>query len=112
MYNEKCSILVFQKCISYNKMQKKINRKGKNIMDNSYRFFENRACKYFPCHEGLEDFNCLFCYCPLYSMEKCPGKNEYITSKDGRRIKVCTNCTFPHEPENYDTVIKLLSNRK
>lgn len=112
MYNEKCSILVFQKCISYNKMQKKINRKGKSIMENSYRFFENRACKYFPCHEGLEEFNCLFCYCPLYSMEKCPGKNEYITSKDGRRIKVCTNCTFPHEPENYDTVIKLLSNRK
>ncbi|MGN1180093.1 MAG: cysteine-rich small domain-containing protein, partial [Suilimivivens sp.] len=30
-------------------------------MENSHRFFENRECKYFPCHKGLEDFNCLFC---------------------------------------------------
>lgn len=22
-------------------------------MENSYRFFSNRACKYFPCHKGL-----------------------------------------------------------
>ena len=80
-------------------------------MENSYRFFENRACKYFPCHEGLEEFNCLFCYSPLYTLEKCPGKNEYITTKEGKRIKVCTNCTFPHQPENYDTIIKLLSYR-
>ena len=29
-------------------------------MKNSYRFFENRDCQYFPCHQGLEDFNCLF----------------------------------------------------
>lgn len=36
-------------------------------MENSHRFFENRECKYFPCHKGLEDFNCLFCYCPLYN---------------------------------------------
>ena len=34
---------------------------------NSSRFFENRACAYFPCHAGMEGeaFNCLFCYCPL-----------------------------------------------
>lgn len=79
-------------------------------MENSYRFFENRACQYFPCHTALEEFNCLFCYCPLYSMENCPGKNEYI-EKNGRRIKVCTNCTFPHQPENYDIIIKLLSSK-
>lgn len=76
-------------------------------MVNSYRFFENRDCQYFPCHRGAEEFNCLFCYCPLYNKENCPGKPEYIEN-EGRNIKVCTNCTFPHQPENYETLITML----
>ena len=76
-------------------------------MQNSHRFFENRDCKYFPCHKKLGEFNCLFCYCPLYSKEKCPGNPSYI-EKDGRKIKDCTNCTFHHQPENYDVVIQML----
>ena len=76
-------------------------------MENSYRFFENRECGYFPCHQGLEDFNCLFCYCPLYVRENCPGNPRYI-EKGGRKIKDCTNCTFPHRPENYDVIIQNL----
>ena len=42
----------------------------------NYSFVQNRACEYFPCHEGVpeEDFNCLFCYCPLYALGKaCAG---------------------------------------
>ena len=77
-------------------------------MENSYRFFTNKACEYYPCHKGLEEFNCLFCYCPLYSREKCPGKHEYI-EVNGKQIKSCMDCTFPHQPENYDIIIKLLS---
>ena len=42
-------------------------------MENSWKFFENRDCRYFPCHSGLTDFNCLFCYCPLYLADPCPG---------------------------------------
>ena len=40
-----------------------------------YQFFQNRQCEYFPCHEveKEEDFNCLFCYCPLYQKERCLG---------------------------------------
>lgn len=76
-------------------------------MENSYRFFENRACSYFPCHKGLEDFNCLFCYCPFYLKEKCPGAPRYI-EKEQKRIKDCTNCTFPHRPENYDEILRIL----
>ena len=35
-----------------------------------YAFFQNRACEFFPCHKGAdaENFNCLFCYCPLYAL--------------------------------------------
>lgn len=76
-------------------------------MDNSHRFFENRDCKYFPCHKGLSDFNCLFCYCPMYSRENCPGNPKYVEKK-GRNVKVCTDCTFPHEPDNYDRIIQEL----
>lgn len=41
-----------------------------------FDFFQNRACEYFPCHKGVadEDFNCLFCYCPLYLLgDECGG---------------------------------------
>ena len=38
-------------------------------MSEYYKFFQNKKCEYFPCHKGIpeEDFNCLFCYCPLYT---------------------------------------------
>lgn len=76
---------------------------------NSYRYFENRDCEYFPCHTGLENFNCMFCYCPFYREEKCPGKPEYIDVK-GRTIRDCTNCNFPHRPESYDVIIHWIRN--
>lgn len=76
-------------------------------MEHSYRFFENKDCKYFPCHEGLEEFNCLFCYCPLYAKENCPGKPQYMDI-DGKSVKDCTNCVFPHVPENYDVIMNCL----
>ena len=40
------------------------------------RFFQDRECRFFPCHKGVaeEEFNCLFCYCPLYTLgKKCGG---------------------------------------
>lgn len=76
-------------------------------MKNSYRFFANRECEYYPCHKNIEEMNCLFCYCPLYEREHCPGKPEYIETAGGR-IKSCMDCTFPHEPENYDIIMQFL----
>lgn len=70
-------------------------------------FFENRGCEYFPCHDLEEPFNCLFCYCPMYFLDKCPGKPEF-REKDGRTIKVCTNCTYPHKRENYKNIMAVL----
>ena len=79
-------------------------------MENSYRFFENQECKYFPCHKGLDEFNCLFCYCPMYSIRDCPGNPQFVEKK-GKIIMVCTNCTFPHQPENYDRIVSILKER-
>ena len=83
--------------------------KGKK-MENSSRFFENRDCRYFPCHKGTPEFNCLFCYCPLYHLADCPGAPEF-REKNGKIIKVCTNCNYPHRPEHYDNIIEILKNR-
>lgn len=74
----------------------------------SSRFFENRECEYYPCHKGVDECNCLFCYCPFYSWLKCPGENHYIKGRSGNMIKVCTDCSFPHRPENYDKIIAYL----
>jgi Zn-finger protein len=80
-------------------------------MKNSSRFFENNECEYFPCHSLDGDFNCMFCYCPLNSMENCPGNPNYI-EVGGRRIKDCSDCTYPHKPENYDNIMNILKNCK
>ena len=74
-------------------------------MKNSYRFFANRDCKYYPCHEGLEDFNCLFCYCPFYLRERCPGEPVFL-KKGEKIIKDCSQCTYPHRPESYDVIME------
>ncbi len=73
-------------------------------MKNSYRFFSNRECEYYPCHEGIEEMNCLFCYCPFYVKDKCPGKPKYVESS-GSTIKDCSSCIFPHLPESYDVIL-------
>lgn len=74
-------------------------------MENSYRFFQNRDCKYFPCHKMKDEseFNCLFCYCPLYTLgDKCGGNCSYTD----KGIKNCTDCTLPHHPKGYDYILK------
>lgn len=72
-------------------------------MKNNYAYFQNRDCEYFPCHKTDEDFfNCLFCYCPLYSMgSKCGG--DFTFTPDG--IKDCSNCLIPHKSSGYSYVI-------
>lgn len=73
-------------------------------MSQEYSYFSHKKCEYFPCHEGAdpENFNCLFCYCPLYVLGNECGGNFRYTEK-GR--KDCTNCLFPHKRENYKAVI-------
>ena len=76
-------------------------------MENSYKFFENKECQYYPCHKGIEEINCLFCYCPMYFLKKCPGNPKYI-ERSGKKIKNCADCAFPHILENYDKVMAVL----
>ena len=70
----------------------------------NYAFFQNKDCEYFPCHKCAdeENFNCLFCYCPLYALgDQCGGSFTYLENG----IKDCSNCLKPHRRENYDRIM-------
>ena len=48
-----------------------------------FAFYTNKECEYYPCHpvpEGTE-FNCLFCYCPLYMLGFQPIHSEMHMEK-------------------------------
>ena len=81
-----------------------INARNKSATRNNYSFFQNTDCEYYPCHKvaDSENFNCLFCYCPLYHKADCPG----IPEKLPNGIKDCTNCTLPHY--DYQAIIGAL----
>jgi len=84
-------------------------------MENNHRFFSNDKCKYFPCHKISDipdnnDFNCMFCFCPLYFLgDKCGGNFKYSGEK---RAKSCVDCHLPHTPEYYDVIISIISKLK
>ena len=71
----------------------------------NYEFVQNRCCEYFPCHKvkESENFNCLFCFCPLYTLgDSCGGNFSY--TKEG--IKDCSACLIPHRRENYGKIME------
>jgi len=82
----------------------------------NYKFNQNKKCEYFPCHKIANDveFNCLFCFCPLYMLkDKCGGNFKYTSG-----VKDCSDCAIPHAKNGYefimnkmDLVIKLGSER-
>jgi len=79
----------------------------KSWHDKHYAFFSHRECEAFPCHpiDDTDNFNCLFCYCPLYTLGgECGGSPEFF--QDG--LKNCTNCELPHERDNYGVIIAKL----
>lgn len=72
-------------------------------MSEHYKFFQNSQCEFFPCHKvkDSENFNCLFCYCPLYMLkDQCGGNFKYTNG-----IKDCSDCTLPHAPGGYDYIM-------
>ena len=73
-----------------------------------YDFFQNKNCEYFPCHKtsDTDNFNCLFCYCPLYGLgDKCGGNFTYTAGG----IKDCSDCLFPHCRGNYEKVMEKMN---
>lgn len=71
-----------------------------------YKFFSHKDCEFFPCHGDIpiEDFNCIFCYCPLYPYQDCGGAYELLENG----VKSCEKCSFPHAGKNYDALLSRL----
>lgn len=72
---------------------------------NGTTFFRNVSCAYFPCHEGVDkgEFNCLFCYCPLYALgPDCGGNYAYTASG----IKDCSGCTVLHAGDGGVAIVR------
>ena len=77
-------------------------------MIENYKFFCHKNCEFFPCHktDKPDEFNCLFCYCPLYALgENCGGNFKYTE----KGIKDCSNCMLPQNKKNFDYIMKKFS---
>lgn len=75
----------------------------KKLETEHYKFNPNPKCEFFPCHKGVpeEEFNCLFCYCPLYLLrDKCGGNFSYA-----KGIKDCSGCIKPHDKNSYEFIM-------
>ncbi len=74
------------------------------VNSENYKFFSHKKCEWFPCHdvEWKDDFNCLFCYCPLYALgEKCGGNPKFLDNG----VKDCSQCLLPHKRSGYEHIM-------
>ncbi|WP_084448487.1 cysteine-rich small domain-containing protein [Desulfovibrio inopinatus] len=74
-------------------------------MEHSFKYYKNTSCRYYPCHEcdPQADFNCLFCFCPLYFFPDCGGNPQLRGA-----VKDCSQCTLPHSTAGYDHIVAKL----
>lgn len=66
-------------------------------------FFQNTECEFYPCISGIDpkDFNCKFCYCPLYYLPiDCEGTYTLGIGESLPSLKDCSNCKIPHNGED------------
>ena len=78
-----------------------------NLETENFKFFSHKDCEFFPCHKvkNPDDFNCLFCYCPLY-LTDCGGNYNILSNG----IKDCSDCTIPHMEKNYEFILSKFRN--
>ncbi len=70
----------------------------------------NKACKYFPCHTGLED--CTFCYCPFYP---CRDEKKGIfiyPAKHKKGVWSCEFCNWIHKRKVVENIFTLIRKNK
>ncbi len=91
--------------VDYRAQPAKSNSPLKNNSDSALPFFTYKACPYFPCHttDDPDSFNCLFCFCPLYTLgSNCGGSFTYTQTG----IKDCSGCILPHIGNNGNALVE------
>ena len=43
----------------------------------------------------------------IYWLKDSERLSQYVEVR-GKKVKACTECTFPHRPENYDKILQKL----
>ena len=79
-------------------------------MSTNYKCFSHRDCEFYPCHRNADPgpFQLPFLLLSLYFLgRECGG--EYRLLDNG--VKDCSDCLFPHRPENYDAVVQKLQQK-
>lgn len=66
----------------------------------------NKACRFFPCHKGLED--CTFCYCPFYPCLNRKRGNYIYSAKLKKNIWSCQDCNWIHRKKTIDEIFSLI----
>ena len=82
-----------------------------DLSKKNYSFYTHRECEFFPCHKtnDPDNFNCLFCYCPLYALgPNCGGNYKYNESG----CKDCVRSNYDKILERYSDIIKIASDKK
>ena len=81
-------------------------------MSQNWKHLQDKRCEYYPCHSGVEDskFNCRFCYCPAFLIDSCPGIESGVATILNNGWKDCSNCTIPHDVDNFEVIIKAVEN--
>jgi len=91
-------------------MQKKVWQQHLEMLKADFHFFQNTQCRYFPCHGKkrgtgsvpIEDFNCMFCHCPLFFIN-CGIKVPML-----KGFKDCSTCTRIHDKDGWKFVMARL----
>lgn len=66
----------------------------------------NKACRFFPCHRGIED--CTFCYCPFYPCQNQERGNYIYSPKLKKDIWSCQECNWIHKKKVVDSIFDLI----
>jgi Zn-finger protein len=78
----------------------------------NFSFFQNSECEYFPCHKtgNPSEFNCLFCFCPLYLLEDCGGTfTLFKHRREQPSVRDCSSCLRPHRKNSYGLIMERLT---
>lgn len=67
---------------------------------------KNAACKFFPCHKGLED--CTFCYCPFYPCLNYDEGSYIYSAKFKNGVWACHGCNWIHKKRTVDEIFSLI----
>lgn len=70
----------------------------------------NKACRFFPCHRGLED--CTFCYCPFYPCRDGKRGSLVYSDKYKQGIWSCEACSWIHKRKVTDSIFALIRKNK